>query len=64
MPVCRDMDCVERGGAMLKCDLNQFCCGENEDIACADAEFGDCFNAPEPYCKTCSQSGQSGGGEQ
>ena len=54
---CVEMNCVERGGAALKCDLNQFCCGENSDIECSsEVQVGDCFDAFPPYCQGCDAS--------
>ncbi len=50
---CEQLKCTARG-KNISCDLLQFCCGENPNIACtAGVPQGDCFDAPEPYCKTC-----------
>ena len=52
---CRKLNCLERGGQTLACFVGQFCCGENPQNQCPQGvSEGECFYAPEPYCKACT----------
>ncbi len=57
---CYLMDCVERGGAALACQANQFCCGECRNVtgnpsrdSCDPLVCNDLTPAPEPALPGC-----------
>lgn len=54
--------CVPEGciGKEISCDLGEWCCGAElfEDASSCPAEVGDgdCFIAPDPWCRTCEDN--------
>lgn len=63
---CEQKTCIERGGANLACDLDQFCCGEPGSVTpCpTGVSVGQCYDAPDPpWCgEGCSSAQTPGGG--
>lgn len=53
---CVEKTCVESGGALLDCGINQFCCGEALSPECpAGVSYGQCYDAPNPpWCGECT----------
>ncbi len=54
---CVPKTCIEEGGAIIGCDLGQFCCGEANSPPCpAAVRSGQCYPAPNPpWCTDCAE---------
>lgn len=60
--LCEGGQCAPEGcqGKELSCDLGEWCCGaelfENASTCPAEVRDGDCFVAPDPWCRPCEDN--------